>query len=167
MTGSLPENPCASCSTNQHCCSRLSGLILAQDEFNKLFKSRSEALSVRRAGKVVIVSAADGGACPYWGKGGCRIYRDRPIDCRIFPYILTRVIERRKSVKIIFHTRTDCPRKDVLYALMPLLQAKALAAEFGQKAYRGDKTINVQCQKGPVSRFLNRIESALSRFRFK
>ena len=163
----IPGNPCVACTTNQHCCTRLSGLILTQKEFDELFKSHAERLLVRQSNKVVIVSTKDGDACPHWAKGGCGIYQDRPIDCRIFPYILTRVIEKRNKVKIIFHTKTDCPQKDKMYALMPEAAARALAMEFGKKIYGEDKTIIVECEKGLLSQLRIRIETAISRRRFK
>jgi len=163
----IPGNPCVACTTNQHCCTRLSGLILTQKEFDALFKSHAEGLLVRHADKIVIVSTRDGGACPHWSKGGCRIYQDRPIDCRIFPYILTRVIEKRNKVKIIFHTRTDCPQKDILYALMPEAAARALAMEFGKNIFGEKKTIIVERERGLFSQLRIRIETAISRRRFR
>lgn len=163
----VPANPCSACATNQHCCSRLSGLILMQKEFDVLFKSRAEGLLVRQANKVVIVSTKDGGACPHWAKGGCKIYQDRPIDCRIFPYIMTRVIEKKNKVKIIFHTRTDCPQKDKMFVLMPEAAVRALIMEFGKRIYGEDKTIIVECEKGLLSQLRIRIETAISRRRFR
>jgi len=141
--------------------------MLSQSEFDRLFKSRAEGLVVRQANNVVIVSSANGGACPYWGKGGCRIYQERPIDCRIFPYVLTRVIEKKNKVKIIFHTRTDCPQKDILYALMPEADARALAMAFGKEIFGEGKTIVVEREKGRLSQLRIRIETAISRRRFK
>jgi Fe-S-cluster containining protein len=141
--------------------------MLTKSEFNKLFKSHEQELLVRQSNKVVVVSSEEGGACPHWGKGGCRIYQDRPIDCRVYPYIMTRVIEKRNKVKIVFHARTDCPQKDRMYALMSETDASALVREFGKKLYGKDKTIIVQCEKGLVSRLRNRIETAISRRRFK
>ena len=141
--------------------------MLTQNEFNALFKSRAEGLWVRQARNVVIVSARDGGACPFWGKDGCRIYQDRPMDCRVYPYILTRVIEKRNNAKIIFHTRTDCPQKDRLYELMPEAAARALALEFGEKIFGKDTAIIVEREKGLLSKLRIRIETMASRRRFK
>jgi Fe-S-cluster containining protein len=167
MMRSIPVNPCAACTTNQHCCSRLSGLILSQKEFDALFKGHAEGLTVRQVNKVVIVSAKYGGACPHWANEGCRIYQDRPMDCRIFPYVLTRVIEKRNKVKIIFHTRTDCPQKDILYALLSEAAAKALVMEFGEKIFGEAKAIIVERENGLFSQLRIRIETAISRRRFK
>ncbi len=89
------------------------------------------------------------------------------MDCRIFPYIMTRVIEKRNKVKIVFHTRTDCPQKDRIYALMPEADARALAKEFGKKIFGEDKTGIVEREKGLLSQLRIRIETMISRRRFK
>lgn len=163
----IQVNPCSSCTTNQHCCTQLSGLMLSENEFNMFFKSHEQVLLIRRSNKVIIVSTKDGEACPHWGKDGCRIYKGRPMDCRIFPYIMTRVIEKRNKVKIVFHTRTDCPQKDKMFALMPEAAAKALAMEFGKKMFGEEKTIIVEREKGLLSQLRIRIETMISRRRFK
>jgi Fe-S-cluster containining protein len=157
------ENPCVTCSTNQQCCSRLSGLVLSEDEFRSLFKGHRKELSVKRSNKSVIVSSKNGIACPHWGIDGCRIYLDRPIDCRVFPYITTHVIEKRKKVKIVFHSRSDCPQKDRLYLIMPEADIKALLMSFGKNMYGATKTIIVQYEKGVISQLRNRVEAAISR----
>jgi Fe-S-cluster containining protein len=160
------DNPCLSCSTDQHCCSQLSGLFLAEDEFNRLFKQYRQDLSVRRSGRIVRVSANNGN-CPYWQKEGCRIYQERPIDCRIFPYTPMHVIERKGSIKIVFHDRSNCPQKEKLFLCMPKSEIRALLVELGKKMYGEAKTITVQHEKGILSRLINRIEAAISRRRFK
>ena len=159
----VKENPCLACSTDQHCCSRVSGLMLSEDEFRKHFASHLQELTVRRSRKVVYVSSKSGGSCPHWGVDGCRIYPERPIDCRVFPYIPTHVIEKGKQVKIVYHGRSDCPQKGRLFLLMPEAEVKALLMAFGRKMYGETRTIVVQHEQGIVSRVCNRIEAAIYR----
>jgi len=118
----VKENPCLACSTDQHCCSRVSGLMLSEGEFRKHFASHLQELIVRRSRKVVYVSSKSGGSCPHWGVDGCRIYLERPIDCRVFPYIPTHVIEKEDQIKIagwrtffastMMRKKTDEKRRD-------------------------------------------------------
>ena len=141
--------------------------MLTKEEFEKHFRKHAEGLMIRQAGKFIIISSREGRLCPNFENDRCRIYQDRPIDCRIFPYILTRVIEKRNKVKIIFHTRTDCPQKDILYALMPEAAARALAMEFGKNIFGEKKTIIVERERGLFSQLRIRIETAISRRRFR
>lgn len=156
-------NPCLACSTGQHCCIRLSGLLLSANEFITLFKYHQEKLSIKQSNKVTIVSSKEGNACPHWGPSGCRIYQQRPIDCRVFPYITARIIEKRSTVKIVFHSRSDCPLKDQLFLHMPEADIKNLLIEFGKNVYGSTKTIVVSHERGFISRFRNRVEAAISR----
>ena len=156
-------NPCLACSTGQHCCIRLSGLLLSADEFRTLFKDHQEKLSIRQSNRVTIVSTQKGNACPHWGENGCRIYGQRPIDCRVFPYVTARIIEKRSTVKIVYHSRSDCPLKEQLFLNMPEADIKKLLKEFGKVVYGSAKSIDVQHERGCLSRFRNRVEAAISR----
>jgi len=159
----IQRNPCLACSTGQHCCSRLSGLVLSADEFKTLFKGHREELSIRQSNRVVIVSSKEGNACPHWGPDGCRIYLRRPIDCRVFPYITALVIEKRTKVKIVFHSRSNCPLKDQLYRNMPEADIRQLLTELGKSVCGSTKSIVVQRERGFISRLQNRVEAAISR----
>jgi Fe-S-cluster containining protein len=159
----LQGNPCLACSTGQHCCSRLSGLVLSADEFMRLFEAHQKELSIKQSNKVIIVSSIHGNACPHWGPDGCRIYLHRPIDCRVFPYITALVIEKRSKVKIVFHPKSDCPLKDQLYRNMPEADIKRLLTELGKSMYGSTKAIDVQRERGFISRLQNRVEAAISR----
>lgn len=156
-------NPCLSCSTGQHCCSRLGGLLLSGDEFARHFSQHLHGLVVRRSGQVVIVSAKQGGACPHWGKDGCGIYRERPIDCRVYPYTPTHIIDKGRVVKIVFHGRADCPQRESLFRGTTLGEVTELLTAFGKMLYGVDRAIVVQHEKGLFSRMANRIEAALQR----
>jgi len=161
--GDVKSNPCLACSTNQHCCSRVSGLMLSEDEFGRHFARHQDELSVWRSHKVVTVSAKNGGPCPHWGQDGCRIYGERPIDCRIFPYVPIYVIDRGSRVKIVFHSRSDCPQKGNLFLLMPEAGVKKLLMALGRNLYGETRAIVVQQEKGMLSRVCNRIEAAVFR----
>ena len=158
---------CTACTTNQHCCTQLSELRLTKDEFKEQFKNHEEELLVRQSNKSFIVSPKEGRACPHCEKGVCRIYQDRPIDCRLYPYMMTRVYEKRNNVKIEFITSTICPEKDRMFKLLSETDAGALVMEFGKKVYGEDKTINAQFGEGRVSRLRNRIDGIEASIRFR
>lgn len=157
------DNPCIECSTNQHCCSKLSGLFLVEEEFNQYFKKHETNLEVTWSNKIAVISVKQGGPCPHWGKDGCRIYLDRPIDCRVFPYVTTQIIENRNKIKITFHSRSDCPKRDSLYLLMPEAEIRMLLTTFGKKAFGENKTVIVRHEDEIASRLRNRIKAAISR----
>ncbi len=89
------------------------------------------------------------------------------MDCRIFPYMLSRVIEKRNKAKLVFHTRTDCPQKDRMYAFIPEAAAKAFAIDLGKAIFGEGKAIIVEREKGVLSQLRIRVESAMSRYFFK
>lgn len=157
------DNPCNACSLNQACCRRLSGLMLTRDEYERLFRNFAEGLSVKKSNGVVIVSSRVEGACPHWKYGGCMIYPERPIDCRLYPYAIRHLIEKRRKITIVFHDGAGCPHGDGLYALMTESEIRALIVAFGRKIYGEQVTIVVQREKGAFSRLRHRIEAALNR----
>ena len=161
------DDPCAVCATNRGCCTLKGwcGLMLTKDEFEKHFKSHAEKLFIRLNDNHVVISTKEGLACPHLSDSGCRIYQDRPIDCRLFPYVMRFVSRNAKKVKIAFHTRSDCPTKNIL--LIPEAEARALVMEFGKKVNGADKIIIVQREKGLFSRLRFRIETTVNRRRFK
>ncbi|HJV66339.1 MAG TPA: YkgJ family cysteine cluster protein [Geomonas sp.] len=161
------DNPCLACATGQHCCSRLSGLFLAEAEFQALFQQYEHRLIVRRSNRIVRIYMANGGACPYWGANGCRIYAERPVDCRLFPYIPQHVIEKRKTVEMIYHDRSDCPLKDTLLPLVRESELRLLLVALGKKMYGDGKNIVVRQEKGRLAQFRNRLMAAVSRRVFK
>jgi Fe-S-cluster containining protein len=160
----VDDNPCAACTIN--CCTIKGwcGLMLTKSEFEKHFKSHAEELFIRLSDNHVVISSKEGRVCPHLEDGGCRIYHDRPIDCRLYPYVMRFVSENAKKVKIAFHTRSDCPQKNA--RLLPEADARALIMEFGEKVY-GDKAIVVLREKGLLSRLRIRIETTIRRRRFK
>ena len=135
----VPENPCLACNENQRCCSQLSGLRLSQEEFEKYFKNHSTELTIVKNDKVFIVTSHDNGPCPHWEPDGCRIYHDRPIDCRVYPYEITQVVEKKEAIEIKFRDSPCCPQRDRL--LMPREEAEALMRVFGRAVYGPGKPI--------------------------
>jgi Fe-S-cluster containining protein len=143
----VQENLCLVCSENQRCCSQLSGLRLAKEEFEKYFRYYSNELSIAEDNKVFIVSSHNNGPCPYWEKSGCRIYNERPFDCRVYPYEIIGVVERKKIIEITFRDSPCCPQREHLS--MPIEEAQALMKIFGQTVYGQGKPIIIKyVQKG-------------------
>ena len=157
------ENPCIECSTNQHCCSKLSGLFLAQQEFDQHFKKHETKLDVVWSNKFAVVTVKQRGPCPHWGPDGCRIYQERPIDCRVFPYVTMHVIETGNKVKITFHSRSDCPIREKLYRLIPEAEIRSLLTALGKKAYGDTRKIIVRHEDEINARLRNRIRAFISR----
>ena len=158
--GEVHGNPCKGCAVN--CCIKM-GLLLSTDEFNRHFISHAEDLIVRRSNNIFVLLPKEGHACPHFENGGCGIYHERPIDCQVYPYVIRHVIEKRKKVKIVFHTRSDCPQKSILYALVKEAQARALIVKFGKQLYGANKPIVVHREDSIVSQWLNRFDAAIYR----
>jgi len=137
--------------------------MLTKEEFERHFKSHSEKLEVRPSNGFIIISSKEGQVCPHYEISGCRIYNDRPIDCRLFPYVMHRFITRLNKTKIVYHTNSDCPEKNALFQHVPKAIARSLIMEFGKKVYGENKAITAQCENGALSRLRIRIEAALSR----
>jgi len=156
-------NPCKSCLINQGCCTRLSGLMLTQDEYQRHFRNNAEGLVVEKSNGFFVVSSGTEDACPHWGNDGCLIYPDRPIDCRLYPYLIRRMIEKKRKVHLVFHDSSVCPHRNALFALMPDSEIRALVKEFGRNVYGENIAIIVYREKGAFSRWRHRIEAALSR----
>jgi Fe-S-cluster containining protein len=158
------NNPCGTCSTHQGCCSLKGacGLMLTKDEFEKHFKAYSERLVVRSSKKFVIISSRDGFTCPHLGGNGCGIYHDRPIDCRLFPYMMNHVFENRWRVRIVFHDKSDCPQLANL--IQPVAEAKALARSFAQSVFGTGRpiTVHFEARKTVLSRACNFIDKVLA-----
>ncbi len=152
----VQKNPCEGCMVN--CCKAMSGLVVSKEEFERHFERHKAGIIIQKCGKVFILRPKEGRVCPHFENGGCRIYKDRPIDCRVYPYVISRVFERGTKAKLIFHTRSDCPQKKLLYSLISEAEVRELVLDFGKKVYGRDKKIIVQYEKNAVLRLLNRLE---------
>lgn len=155
-------NPCLGCATNQGCCRHLGGLILTEDEYESIFEEHKEKLVVTRFDNFLVISLKDGGTCPYWREYGCSIYQDRPIDCRLHPFMMRHFIHGKRAEKIIFNNLNDCPQRDTL---MTEAEAGALVVQFGKRIYGEDKVVVAQCERGLVTRLRNDVEAVISRVR--
>jgi len=160
------NNPCLICSSNQRCCSQLSGLRLSKQEFENFFNSPSNELTISKDNNMFIVSSKRNGPCPHWGKNGCMIYSDRPIDCRLYPYEIMRLFEKRNALEVTFRDNPGCPHKDILS--MPVEEAKALIETFCQTVYGRSKPVIIKyVQTGKGSSlffvFLDSIKARLSK----
>jgi hypothetical protein len=137
---------------------QLSGLWTSEDELRSVFKGLEDKLLIRRSNNVAFVYLKDDGPCPFW-KEGCRIYANRPLDCRLFPYKMTNIIQIGNRIKITFNNLADCPKRDVL---MTEADAAMLVVEFGKMVYGQDANIVAQNERTVVLRTLNVLESYLS-----
>ena len=165
----VPDNPCVEClKISKHGCCGLKGscgLMLTNDEYQRHFQAHARELKIWQSEKFHIISTTnDELGCPHLKDGGCEIYQDRPIDCRLYPYVIRRFIERGRTVKIVFHSKSDCPDKPTLLHLTPEAKASELVAEFGRKVYGENVRIVARHEKGVLSRLLNRIEAMASRY---
>ncbi len=160
------DNPCMACSTDQDCCTRLSGLTLTKDEFERYFREHSEQLLTTGSDNFFIVSTKEGRACPNWKDGGCRIYLERPIDCRLFPYSISQITRRRKKVEVEFHGRSHCPQQDRL--LMPESEARALIMKFCRIVFGENKTVMIyektRWETPRLRRWIDAVIARLQRF---
>ena len=139
---SQQNNPCLACNVNQQCCSHLAGLRLSQKEFDKYFKIHSDRLSITNRNNVFIVSAVDSGPCPHWEPDGCRIYNERPVDCRVYPYEIIEIREKKKVIEIVFRDSPTCPQINQL--AMPFEEAEELMKNLGQAIYGYSKPIVIK-----------------------
>lgn len=154
------ENPCSGCAVN--CCIKM-GLMLSPAEFSRHFKRHEKNLVVRRSNNVFVLTPKAGHVCPHFDEAGCRIYLERPLDCQVYPYVIRHVIEKKKNVKIVFHTRSDCPQKHRLYALITEAEARELIVKFGKQLYGAKKSVDVHREDTVAAQLLNRCEAALYR----
>ena len=159
---SVPENPCLSCPDT--CCG-IPGkfsLRLSKEEFEKHFKDREQDLVVKEKDKVVMIFSNEGKVCPNLEKKGCRIYEDRPIDCRLYPYQMLPLYETNSKVKFILFMIPNCIENKTF--LIPESKARALVEEFGRKVY-GDKKIVVQVFEDRfLTKLRNKIETLFVKF---
>jgi hypothetical protein len=137
------KNPCLTCPGPDTCCGNPGrfSLRLSKEEFEKYFKDREQDLLVSEKDKVIMIFSREGRVCPNLEKKGCRIYADRPIDCRLYPYQMLPVFVTRERVKFILYMLPNCVENRTF--CMPESKARALVEEFGRKVY-GNKKIDVQ-----------------------
>lgn len=158
------DNPCLTCTADQQCC-KVMGLKLSRDEFEKHFKAHSSRLTIIKYKKMYIVYPRNNLPCPYWDeKKGCGIYENRPIDCRLYPYDLHKLIEKNGVIEIEFYDQTDCPHKEKLF--MPVDEAKELMKTLAREVYGEEKPIRIKFISGKKPRrqfgFLNPVIAWLS-----
>lgn len=159
------DNPCLSCP--DICCSLKGdcGLRLSKNEFEDCFKAHQQDLNVREQDGIVIISTKEGLVCPNLGGKGCRIYLDRPIDCRLYPYQMLPVYETKRAVKIMLYMQQICVAERTFR--FPEAEARALVEAFGKKAY-GDKKIIVQTfENSLLPKVKNKLELWVVKFFLK
>lgn len=159
------EHPCAGCVTHYGCCSLKGscGLMLTREEFEKHFEGYAEKLVVRSAEHFVIISSRHGCTCPHLSDDGCRIYQDRPVDCQLFPYMMSHVFHNRRRVRIVFHDKSDCPHQALI--IQTPEAARVLARKFGQAVFGSGMSVvaDFEERKTVVTRLHNLADKMLAR----
>jgi len=99
------------CSINQDCCTNLVGLRLTTAEYNLCFSHHVGLgkVTAKREGFIYIINSDKKKICPNWKNGGCFIYEDRPLECRLFPYTLYVKKQTQKKAEVRFHLARSCP----------------------------------------------------------
>jgi len=138
---------CKSCVSGQICCTRLRGLKLTPGEFDRHFAAHEDRLEIDRTGPFPVVSGRKGRACPHW-RNGCRIYADRPIECRLYPQAIGRIRRSSSGVQLDVHSRTLCPHRRQL--LLPDAEAAALATEFAMIAFGASGGPEIRLESPPA-----------------
>ena len=129
------DNPCASCSIDQDCCTHLSGLRVTAAEFERCFAAHADRLDIEHEGPVVVLTPKNHAPCPNWQQAGCAVYEDRPRECRLFPFTLYVRKPNDDLVSIGYHSDTRCPLKTTL--LPADCDARAIVTSFAEEAFPG------------------------------
>ena len=157
-----PDNPCLSCPDT--CCG-IPGkfcLRLSKDEYDTHFRDKEQDILVIEKDKVIMIFSKEGKVCPNLNKKGCRIYLERPIDCRLYPYQMLPLYETRKKAKILLYIKPECVENKIFN--IPINEARALVEEFGRKVY-GNKRIVVQVFEDKfLAKLRNKIETLFVKF---
>ena len=119
--------------------------MLTKAEYAKHFSGHLETLILRKSGNFVVISSKDGFVCPHLTSQGCGIYLERPIDCRLFPYTMSNIFEKRKNISIVFHSRADCSQIKSL--LGPEDEARRLIMEFARSVFGSARPIGIHYEK--------------------
>lgn len=129
-------NPCLACTVNQDCCTRLTGLMLTEKEYQRCFAHHGEKVEVTRDGAFYIINESKPAKCPNWQDEGCSVYDERPFECRLFPHNSYVRGETANKVSIRYHEVHTCP---LVHSLkMKDDEARNLVDDFARGVY-GDK----------------------------
>ncbi len=155
------DNPCLTCPDT--CCGTPGkfSLRISKEEFEKHFKDRADDLIIQEDGNVVLIYSKEGKACPNLDNKGCKIYLDRPIDCRLYPYQMLQLYETNNKAKLLLYIKPHCVENRTFY--MPENDAIALVEAFGRNVY-GDKKIIVQIFE---DKFLSKLKNKIELFFYK
>jgi Fe-S-cluster containining protein len=152
-------NLCQGCTLEKDCCETMSGLWTTDEEYKPVFKGHEDKLLVKRSNNIVFLYMKENEPCPLWD-GQCTIYKDRPIDCRLFPYKMTNIIQYGGKIKITFNNIANCPKRN---ELVTEEEAAALILQWGKMAFGEDANIVVHNERTWFQRWFTVFESYLSR----
>jgi len=152
------DNPCMTCAVDQLCCKAM-GLKLSRGEYEAHFRKHSGRFEVVPYGKMMIVYPQDERPCPYLTPQGCSIYGSRPVDCRLYPYELNRIVEKRDRIEAVVYDQTDCPHKEGLF--IPFEEAEALITALAEDVFGPGKPVQVRYEPGKKPRRPSGFFSAL------
>ena len=77
-------SPCSACKTN--CCRDIPGLRPILMPWKK---PATPTPILKRAGRLVLIKRRADGACVYFEDGRCLQYHRRPLECQLYPLVLT------------------------------------------------------------------------------
>lgn len=108
------SNPCMSCSIDMDCCKKFNGVLMSQEEFDRLYAKFEGRFQVEQRNRFVMVTDISGEGCPYFKQGtGCTVYEERPLDCRLFPFSLDHVRGGEgDTMRASAHRRVGCPHSE-------------------------------------------------------
>ncbi len=165
LTASTPpmsetENPCLACTIDQDCCTNLRGLRLTREEYESCFASMegSGKFTSRQEGPLFVINPDQSQKCPNWIGGGCSVYDDRPIECRLFPHTLYVKKRTETTAEVRFHLVHACPQAQALRASNA--KAKAMVTAFCGQAFGPDVKVNI-AEESSLERSLRLVKSRI------
>jgi len=143
------ENPCLACSTDQDCCTNLVGLRLSKTEYDLCFAHHAESgqVTVGREGPIYIINPDEKRKCPNWDCGGCSVYENRPLECRLFPHTLYVKKMTTTGAEVRWHAVPSCPL--VRQLRMTEKAVESAAHEFCADAFGTQIQVSVRAESLP------------------
>lgn len=104
----IPKGYCLNCDICCRFLDRLSAMrpYLLREDMEKLKKQASQSSRIRKGTFINLIKHQDMYICPYFNfkKDKCSIYRIRPFDCQLYPFLLI-----RKDREVFLCADINCP----------------------------------------------------------